>query len=314
MDFKWFVHFLGVNMTQTAHTHVAGDGGVLAGYSTPPATDAIGWNYRLVPSVASNNLTLAIKGMDGNDPSASNPVKFRIGNVERTLTAALSVTLAAGTGWMALDVRFAGIEVDLFAYIGYNATDGITLGLSRWGGARLYGDFNVTNTNEKYCAISNISNATAGDDYVNIGRFAATLSATPNFNWSVPTFTTKNLIHRQIFETRWLTWTPQYTGFSADPTMTCAYKLISDTVFFLLNGVTPGTSNATTYRVSAPLNNAEALYIANVLVWNNGAYEASGVLNITSPGGLFLLYRSAAAVWTGSGTKLAYTQGFFKLL
>ena len=32
-------------------------------------------NNRIVPSVASNNLTVALKGVDGNNPSSTNPVK-----------------------------------------------------------------------------------------------------------------------------------------------------------------------------------------------------------------------------------------------
>ncbi|MFZ2881563.1 MAG: hypothetical protein WA019_00665, partial [Candidatus Moraniibacteriota bacterium] len=39
---------------------------------------------------------------------------------------------------------------------------------------------------------------------VNIGRFAATLSASTAYNWSVPTFTDTNLVNRPIYETRQL--------------------------------------------------------------------------------------------------------------
>lgn len=277
----------------------------------PP--DSFGWNYRIVPSVASNNLTVAIKGLDGNNPSAGNPVKFRIGNVERTLTSALSVTLNSGTGWMALDSRFATIEQDFFVYVGYNATDGITLGFSRIPYARVYSDFSTTTTHEKYCAISIINNAAAGDDYINIGRFAATLSATASFNWSVPTFTTKNLINRPTNFTRWLIWTPAYTGFSANPDMTVSFRVTEDKVDFLCNGVTPGTSNATTYRLSAPWTNSSDVYFGNLVPFDAGAFTATGIWNITTNGSTFLLYKSAAAVWTNTGNKLAYFQGFYKI-
>lgn len=58
-------------------------------------------NLALAALVASNELTIAIKGVDGNDPSASNPVyiPFRSATlatgtpVVRTLTAALSITV-----------------------------------------------------------------------------------------------------------------------------------------------------------------------------------------------------------------------------
>jgi len=169
-------------------------------------------NGKIVPSVASNNLTLAIKGMDGNDPSASNPVYIRIGDTVRSITAALSVTINAGTKWMdSGGTMHATIEMDYFAYLGYNATDGVVVGFSRIPYATLYSDFSATTTAETYCAISTITNAVAGDNYVNIGRFAATLSAGAGYTWTVPTFTAINLVQQPIYETRWIAWIPTLT-------------------------------------------------------------------------------------------------------
>jgi hypothetical protein len=166
-------------------------------------------NGKIVPSVASNNLTVAIKGMDGNDPSASNPVYVRIGDTVRTITAALSVTKNAGTNYFnSGGAELATKEIDYFVYLGYNATDGVVVGFARIPYAQQYDDFSSTSTNEKYCAISTITNAAAGDDYELIGRFAATLSAGAGYTWSVPTFTTINLIQRPIYETRLLTYVP----------------------------------------------------------------------------------------------------------
>lgn len=162
-------------------------------------------NGKIVPSVASNNLTVAIKGLDGNDPSATNPVYCRIGDTVRKITSALSVTKNAGTNWFnSGSTELATQEIDYFVYLGYNATDGVTIGFSRIPWANEYDDFSATSTNDKYCAISTITNASAGDDYEVIGRFGATLSAGAGYTWSVPTFTNKNLIQCPIFETRWL--------------------------------------------------------------------------------------------------------------
>lgn len=190
------------------------------------------WNGKIVPSVTSNNLTVALKGKDGNDPSATNPVYVMIGGVVRSVTAALAVTKNAATNWCnAGSAELATKEIDYFVYIGYNATDGVVIGFSRIPYATLYSNFSATTTNENYCGISTISNAVAGDNYVNVGRFAATLSAGAGYTWSVPTFTTANLIQRPIYETRALTWTPtQATSGSAytnPPTIKAAlYKLI----------------------------------------------------------------------------------------
>jgi hypothetical protein len=62
-------------------------------------------NCRIVPSVASNALTLAIKGQDGNDPSASNAVLAPLRSSTatsglinwRTITSALSVVISSGS-------------------------------------------------------------------------------------------------------------------------------------------------------------------------------------------------------------------------
>lgn len=179
-------------------------------------------NGKIVPSVSSNNLTIAIKGMDGNDPSSTNPVYIRIGSTVRTITAALSVTKNAGTNWCnAGSSELATKEVDYFVYLGYNATDGVVVGFSRIPYANIYSDFSATSTNEKYAGISTITNASAGDNYVLVGRFAATLSAGAGYTWTIPTFTNANLIQKPIYNTRWLDYVPtvSFTAGTAPTTL-----------------------------------------------------------------------------------------------
>jgi hypothetical protein len=95
--------------------------------------------------------------------------------------------------------------------LAYKASDGsVQIGISRIPYATLYSDFSGTATNEKYAAFSSAPAST--DDVVNVGRFAATNSGTASFNWSVPTFTSANLIHRPIYVTRWLTYAPQWAA------------------------------------------------------------------------------------------------------
>lgn len=165
------------------------------------------------PTVAGNNLTVAVKTLTGNDPSANDPVYVWINNTLRSITGALSITRNAGTNWFnSGSAELATREIDYFVYMGFNATDGVTLGFSRIPYARLYSDFNTTTTNERHCAISTITNAAAGDNYVNVGRFAATLSASASFNWSVPAFTNANLIQEPVYETRKLSYVPVLTS------------------------------------------------------------------------------------------------------
>ena len=204
-------------------------------------------------TVASNNLTLAISTSASSqvDPTATNPVYVWIGDTLRSITGALSIAANAGTNWFnSGSSELATKEIDYFAYIGYNATDGVVLGYARIPYARLYSDFNTTTTNEKYARISTITNAAAGDNYVNIGRFAATLSAGAGYTWTVPSFTNANLIQEPIYETRWLDWLPDYTQtggmtFTSVTTTEANYKLFDRYVKinFRLSGTTGGSAD-----------------------------------------------------------------------
>jgi len=177
-------------------------------------------------------ITVAIKTLAGADPSETDPVFVRIGDSVHMLTAALSVAKADGTNWFnAGSTELATKEIDYFVYLGYNATDGVVLGFSRIIGNQ-YSDFSATTTNEKYCAISTITNAASTDYYEVVGRFAATLSAGAGYTWTVPTFTAINLIQRPIYETRWLSWVP-----------VCAYSGGGG------SNLTP-TNNRATYRIA----------------------------------------------------------------
>jgi hypothetical protein len=211
-------------------------------------------NGYIIPSVASNNLTVAISTSPTSvvAPTATNPVFVWINGVLRPITSALSITRNAGTNWFnSGSAELATKEIDYFVYMGFNATDGVTLGFSRIPYARLYSDFSATTTNEKHCAISTITNAVAGDNYVNVGRFAATLSASASFNWSVPTFNNANLIQEPIYETRWLTWTPDYTQtggmtFTSVTTTEANYKVLNRYVElnFRFDGTTGAAADA----------------------------------------------------------------------
>lgn len=227
-------------------------------------------NYKLTPTVSSNNLTLALKTLAGTDPSPTDPLIFKIGDSWRAVTAALSVTKNAGTNWFASGATaLATFEIDYFAYIGYNTTDGVTLGYARFPSARQYSDFSATTTNEKYCAISTITTAASTDYYEVIGRFAATLSATASFNWSVPTYTAINLIQEAIYETRTLSYTPQWAATGTAPAIGNAviagyYRIkngtfISNMLVTFGNTSTYGTGNWTfslPFTTSALTNSA----------------------------------------------------------
>jgi len=266
--------------------------------------------YKIVPSVANNDLTVALKHMDGTDATVARPIWKKIGDSFYAITAALSVTKADATNWCnAGSAELATKEIDYFVYLGYNATDGVVIGFSRFPGANSYDDFSATTTNEKYAAISTITNAAATDYYVNIGRFAATLSAGAGYTWTVPTFAAKNLIQRPIYETRWLDWVPTLVGFSANPTNTVyKYQIRNNNVFIKYREATAGTSNATNFTATIPFT---AKTITNMSWYAVGLGTDNNIISTTyfsivsAGASITLTYGATSANWTTSGNKRA---------
>lgn len=254
------------------------------------------YNGKIVVTVSSNNITVALKTKAGTDASATDPINVVINSTIRTITAALSVTKNAGTNWFGSGgTAFATKEIDYFVFLGYNATDGVVIGFARIPYASQYNEFSTTSTAETYCAISTITNAATTDYYNVIGRFAATLSATAAFNWSVPTFTAINLINRPIYETRWLTYAPTYSA-SGSMTYTSVTATIANYKFegrkilleFKATGTTGGTAS-TNIKGTLPFTPAQAanfpafgaVLISDGATVFGGAYiDSSNLLNL----------------------------------
>ena len=193
--------------------------------------DADFYKYSIVTSVASWNLTVALKNYEGNDPTASKPVKIQIGGVIRSITSALSVV----TPWNFLNwfnawsSELATKEIDYCTYIIYNSWSWVVIWISRIFHWNTWADFNIVNwDNEKFLRISNTVVST--DPVVNIGRFNATLSA--GLDWSIPA--TSVIINSPCYETRWLDWSPVHTNVSMTWTSSYAralYKISGDSMF-----------------------------------------------------------------------------------
>jgi hypothetical protein len=225
--------------------------------------------YKITPTVASNNLTVALKHLDGTDPSTSRPLWFKIADSWRAVTGALSVTVNAGaSSFAAGSAELATKAIDFFPFVGWRAaSSAVVLGYSRIPYATLGSDFSGTATDPKYCAWSTAP--AAGDDVVNIGRFEATLSAGAGYTWTVPTFTTANLVQHPIFETRLLNYIPTPTNITlGNGTLTGTYILknaLQKYWFGLTFGST--TSFASTYvAFSVPF-----------VPLGHGAYEPLGI-------------------------------------
>lgn len=274
-------------------------------------------NGKLSVTVSSNDLVVALKTQAGNDPSITDPVIVRIGDTERIITAALSVTAADGTNWFNSGSAELGTQqVDYFAYLGFNATDGVVIGFSRIPYAQQYGDFSATTTDEKFCKISTITTAASTDNYEVVGRFTAILSLSGTSHvWTVPTFTPANLIQRPIYETRFLTWAPTWTGYSANPTHTAQYRLIGQRCWIDVASSSNGTSNANTNKFTGPFKvgiTRDGLGCLGNGVDNGSRLTTQIRLDLTAASNLFTFYKDGAGnVWTTSNGKwISITHNF----
>lgn len=108
----------------------------------------------------------------------------------------------------------------------------------------------------------------------------------------------------------WQTWTPTVTGFSSVPTNSSyRYKRIGKSVTLSINQGTNGTSNATTFTISLPIqaatvtNHTWGAAISQLV--NGGSVPGSpGLAQIDSGATVLGLFStSAGASWTSSGGK-----------
>jgi hypothetical protein len=169
------------------------------------------WRYKLTATEVTNSLVVAVKHLDGTDPSSLKPLCFRIGDTWSVLTAALSVTKAAGTNWSnAGSTELAAKDVDYFVYLilETGAAAGLKIGFSRIPYAVTMADFSSTSTNAKYIA-GNYTNNNSTDTVMVIGRVRARLSAGAGYTWSIPS---AKVVSYPIYDTDWLTWQPVYSA------------------------------------------------------------------------------------------------------
>jgi hypothetical protein len=249
-------------------------------------------NGRILPSVASNNLTVALKTLAGTDPSATDPVYVMIGGVVRSITSALSITEAAGNNWRNLgSAELATKETDLFVYLGYSTiSSSVKINYTRIPYGTVAGDFNGTVTNEKYCGLNYPGESNATDPCVVIGRFAATLSAGAGYTWSVPTFTATNLIQRPVYETRWLSSVGTLVNASGVSLLTTNfnYKLIGSKIHATFYSTFTQTGTSANLGITAPFTSATFVsgYIGVGNLYRTTTPRGHCALNIQSAGSI----------------------------
>ncbi len=227
-------------------------------------------NGQISATVLANVLTVALKGLDGNDPSPANPVYVRIGNVVRAVTYAVSVSSPTGSSWLNLgSAEHVNLDHDLFAYLEWETSVSLVrICFSRIPCARTLADFDLNAINEK-AAISNRAGTVLTDLCVNIGRFNAQLN-TSNL-WAI---NSPVIINRPCFESRWLTWTPTLAKISAYST--AQYKVFGEQIKVIINSgagrTVSGGSGVVSYTLPFSTIFGEASS-ANVVQYNGTAYN-----------------------------------------
>ena len=211
--------------------------------------------YKLVVTVATNDLTVKITHPDGNNPSSARPLYFKIGDTVRSATAALSVTLADGTNWFnSGSVELGTLAVPYFVYVVYDSnSSAVALTIGRKSHYKIVAAAMSTTTSEKH--IYGYSGFTAGDDMANIGYFEAILSLTGTGHlWTVPTFTHDNLRHEPTYESQLMSWTPTFTADAGTYTATAdwAHYTVKGRECFVVIKAT-GTTSSTPLILRATL-------------------------------------------------------------
>lgn len=201
--------------------------------------DADFYKYSIVTSVASGNLTVALKNYEGNDPTPTKPVKYQdwSGTI-RTISSALSVVANSATNYLnCWSAELATKEIDFFVYFQWNTTTSATnLLIARFPSATFMSDITNSNTNEK--GAIGIVNYNSTNRVVNIGRFNATLSAGAGYTWSIPWNSV--IINSPISETDWRDcnstistwWSMTITNVVINH---FKYKIVWNTLFFKNN-------------------------------------------------------------------------------
>jgi hypothetical protein len=159
-------------------------------------------NGKIVPSVAGNNLTVAIKTLNGNDPSTTNPVYVRIGDYLRKISAALYITVTGGTNnWHRISHTY-----DLFVYLGWSSTNQrVEISLCPQPTYRAYPAANPAAPETRRLMSASGSNSAASfivNDLMQVcGRIDSVVESAANNFTSV---TTSNVISYPIYHTNYL--------------------------------------------------------------------------------------------------------------
>jgi hypothetical protein len=227
---------------------------------------------------------------DGTTPQATDyfPVA-RSGGFTRKLSAQ---SLGLPDGWVAAGETWTYASASTFTVAGVDVTAKYSKGTR----------IKLTQTTAKYFVVSASSfstnttvTITAGTDYT----LANAAITSPLYSYAV---------NPQGYP-GWFSYTPTYTGFSADPSGGEVKFNVAGSVCYLKHTPDDGTSNATGFTLTLPISAVSTSGNSPsqpVRALNNSAWGANpGLANLAS-GSTLSLYRDySAAAWTNTGGKNA---------
>ena len=112
----------------------------------------------------------------------------------------------------------------------------------------------------------------------------------------------------------WNSWSPGFTGFSADPVVSAKTKLIGKTCFFKVEVTSNGTSNSTSFTLTGlPYTCASTISGFCHQAINAGSGVTTAGWSIAASGTTIQLKIGTSATgWTNSGNKSAVFSGFYE--
>lgn len=322
------------------------DGGILLGSGTGAVTalDALGAGFGIIgdgttdpqaiellgragqtlniglkaTTVAQTADTLTICGAEGTALSASNPGFVCLGSATGGLltifqvTANVTLTLT-GAHW---GIGTTGdVNLGILRLLAINDNGTLRWGLAYQGGRTtlVTTDTNATATNITtpegvLCdtAVGSATNTCCEVGYIK-ANFDDSGGAAEDL-WRIQT-DVDEMVMGASADGQWQPWNPTFTGFSVDPTShtTARWTSVGNIATVAYHTGTAGTSNATSFTMTAPVKAGATEGTAMFLAVNNGANSALGTVQIAVSTTTLACYLSGSATgWTAANAKAAY--------
>jgi hypothetical protein len=262
-------------------------------------------NATFSPSIATDDLTLALKTLSADDPSTDNFVQATIGGEILSITSALSITITDAMGdifsWDGRKIQ--GNDSQLFVYLINNngtAQIGVSPSPNRRTVATNYYDAGGQTGSAGFSNIVMSGTRNATNTCAVVGR--VNVKQEDDNTWVSPTISC--IVNRPIYETDWLDWTPDLTIGNPDLSKfdVATYQIVSNHLFFFFkedDATLSGTAGA--LKFSLPVAPIQAHVPVSMNNSSGGAAYAWAV-GWTTSAGTVEFYKNGATTWAADET------------